>query len=521
MPSTYRLPINPGGGTGGGFDPDLDPDQPSDPVVIQPWNLPSVLNFEMLEGIDETVKNNFTVTIQNYVENHPFDTLNITWSFENENLSNPMELELSGEFVFDETKIMTEARNGGIFNLSLKVKNTAALTEDSYNSTIKIQVKEISTGNLIEEKTIPVVLKVMDPGHITTDITTKDYLFCLDSNIITINTNLGRFVDVFHTIEYKETTYSIKSRFVVFNKVCILDIGKEIQPFVYLSEEEIDSYFSTKKLDMLPAVVGIKISLLDNQYAEILTEEYSDLLFHAGKSSNIPKDNTTIERSLSWNSFLPLVYHYPTENVVFKYKEFEKTYNKQANSQPNHIFQMMFIQKYHFANESGINASFSNGFSSGFATVDSLLNANPLYKYDENYINRIESSYNIKGINFPWQVNSVNIIWMDENNNFNGLCCTGHNETNLEFSHFLNDLPEYFYNKKTGNTKTKKMKLNTGWKLFSETKYVLELIRSNRCWIFGNDPAKRIEAVCITDKIQDSSTLKELNDFTLEFIIDE
>lgn len=510
-------PSNPGTPTDPGLNP--NPDPPIE-LPIRDWNLPEQINFSLVKNQDSTLAQDLVFAFKDYRNLHPIGTLQFVCTFENDQNDNS-EFVLSNSMMLNQIYEYSTLFSGKLKPVNLKFINTNNLNEGVYNGNLKITVIEISTGNLVDDKIIPVKLTVIHYGSITTDIYSKNYLFCLDQNLVDIQSNLGRFVDVAYSIVYKSTTYTLRSRFVVYRGNCTFDVGAEIQPYIFLSEDDINEYFSAKKLDLTPASVTIKISVLNDQYAEILSEEFSDLKFHAGYSKCIPAENTTVERSLTWNSYLPLVFLYPGENVEFKYKDFSKLYNKQEHSAEDHIFQMMFLQKYHFANESGINASFSNGFSAGFATAESLLNANLFYKYDENYINTIISSYIVKGINFPWQTNSVNIIWLNESNIFNGLAFTGHNESNIEFSHFLNDLPEFFYNKKAGNTQTKKMKLNTGWKLLSETKYVLDLMKSNRCWIFGNDPALRIEAVCITDKIQDSSSLKELNEFTLEFIINE
>lgn len=503
------------------LDPGLNPNPNNPPITISYWNLPSILIFDVILGSSETKKQNVAVTINNYLGVYPADSLNITWSYTVANSSNLSQVDMSGEFVFGVTEILTDERYGAIFILGFKIENTQDLAEGVYDFEIQIVVKKISTGDIVETKTIPVALNVKNPGTISTQIDEPQYLFCLDQNIINIESKIGRFVDLIFLITYKQLTYVLKSRHVIFRDVCELNIGKEIQPYVYLSEAEIESFFTTKNLDMKPALVNLKVSIYDEDFNEILFEEFTGLKFHAGKSKNIPEDGSTVERSLSWNTWLPLAYRYPFETVTFKYKEYSKSYNKQANSEEDNIFQMMFIQKYHFANESGISAGFSNGFSSGFATVQALLTANPLYKYDPNYLNLIESAYTIKGINFPWQTNSINVFWLDENNNFNGITFTGHKEKNVEFSHFINDLPVYFKAKKAGYIRTKKMSLNTGWKLLSETEKVLELMASNRCWIFGNDPTKKIEAVCISEKLQEESSMRELNEFTLEFIINE
>lgn len=517
----YGNPIEPPFDPNDPFDPNANGNSVDPPTTIAPWKLPSLISIDMLLGGSSTKKQDVTVTINNYIEDYAVDTLDITWSYSNADAGNLSQMVLSGEFTFGVTTTLTAARYGSIFVLGLKIENTQDLAEGVYDSEIQIVVKEISTGDIVETKTIPVVLNVKNPGTISTNIDEPQYLFCLDENVINIESKMGRFVDLFFTITFKELTYSLKSRHVIYRDLCEVNVGKEIQPYVYLSAAEIESFFTAKNLDMKPALVDLKVSIYDEDFNEILFEEFTSLKFHAGKSKNIPEDGSTVERSLSWNTWLPLAYRYPFETVTFKYKEYSKSYNKQANSEEDNIFQMMFIQKYHFANESGISAGFSNGFSSGFATVQALLTANPLYKYDQNYLNLIESAYTIKGINFPWQTNSINVFWLDENNNFNGITFTGHNEKNVEFSHFINDLPVYFQAKKAGYIRTKKMSLNTGWKLLSETEKVLELMASNRCWIFGDDPTKKIEAVCISEKLQEESSMRELNEFTLEFIINE
>lgn len=346
------------------------------------------------------------------------------------------------------------------------------------------------------------------------------YNFCLDKELfIEITDANAKFVKLKYTISFKGKTYISEFIYSFLNGKCRIEVAKPVQPYIFLTEEEINTFFSELKLDMVPADVTIEIKLQDEEYNDLETFSLT-AKFHAGYSKNIPEDGSVIERSLNYNTFLPLAYRYPTQDVVFNYRERSKTFNKQTVSSELNIFQMMFIQKYHFADDSMIGG-FSSGFSSGFATADAVRNSNPFFRYEEGWINEIVSAYTIKGINFPWQPQSVNIIWLDENNIFQGMTFTGTKTGTRNFTHYLNKASKDFRNRKAGTKTDKDIKINSGWKLLSEIRMFESLISSKRAWIFEDFPENRKEISVFTAKLAEEDDSRELVDFDIEFSIDE
>lgn len=346
------------------------------------------------------------------------------------------------------------------------------------------------------------------------------YNFCLDKDIyLEVTDAVAKFLKIKYTITYKGTTTTAEFLYAIVKNVCRVQIGKPVQPYVYLSEADIDAFFSNLKIDMQPADVAIELKLQNIEYEDLETFTLA-AKFHAGYSSAIPADGSEVVRSLNFNTYLPLAYRFPTQNVDFVYKGKTKTYDKQAQSSALNIFQMMFVQQFHFADDSMVDAGFSSGFSSGFATADAIKNANPFFKYEEGYINRINSAYTIKGVNFPWQRNSLNIIWLNESNIFNSLTFTGDKTASREFTHYINSFSKEFRNRKAGSLSEKKVKINSGWKLASEISLFESLISSTRAWIFDK-PENRKEISVTSTKIMEEDTARELIDFELEFSIDE
>ena len=484
------------------------------------WSLPSALNISFVKGTGLSLDRIINVVVKDFTLTHPPGTLNMEWTYDHDDINNPMIMTLNGDINFNTIYNLDSLMYGKYCILTLNLTNLHLLLPGIHTSNIRIKVRD--AGNtIVDDITIVLTLTVYDAGTITFNVNPLTNNFCLDDLFFEVNSNVAKFAKIRYTIKYKGVTNVVESEFIVFENYCKAPIGREVQPYIYLSESEIAQFFQIYKLDMKPALVDIKITLLDGDFQELVHNEYLEVKFHAGKRRNMPVARSTIERSGSWNTFLPLVYEWQNSHVLFRFKNQIKSFYKQQFSAPENIFQMMFIQKSHFADYSQLVGSFSGGFSGGFSTTQALLNADPLYLYEEAFINYIQCYYRVKVINFPWQVNSVNVFWLDENNNFHGLTFTGKNNKNSEFSHFINNLPSDFSQTKAGSIKRTKIKLNTGWILASEINEVVSLVQANRVWIFGNDPLKRIEAVCISEKLEEDGDDRELYDYTLDFEINE
>lgn len=357
----------------------------------------------------------------------------------------------------------------------------------------------------------------------TTEITNNlsDVInYCLDPLILEITSITAKFLRVKYAIDYKGSIATIEILNGIFNNNLKVDIGKAIQPYIYLSEVDINNYFTNYQLDLSPANVIMTLETLDANYN--LLETFSlTAKFHAGKSNAVPEDGTVINRRLNYNSVLPLVYRYPGENVEYKFQGKSKYFNKQAESSALNIFQMMFFQQYHYADASKNKGGFSAGFSSGFSTDVALENANPLFRYEEGFFNEIISTYSVFGVNFPLELNSQNIIWLDENNFFHGICLTGDEIGEPDYLHFTNPYSVDFRQRKAGTIMTSNLKINTGFMLKSEIPLIDNLIRAQRAWLFKDDISQRLEVVCTSKKIKKIDSSRQLIDFQLDFETNE
>ena len=357
----------------------------------------------------------------------------------------------------------------------------------------------------------------------TTEITTNlnDVVnYCLDPLILEITSSTAKFLRVKYAIDYKGTIENTEILNGIFTNNLKVDIGKPIQPYIYLSENDINNYFTNYQLDMSPANVVITLETLDANY-DLLQTFSLTAKFHAGKSTAVPQDGTVINRRLNYNSVLPLVYLFPGEKVEYIFNGTSKFFNKQTPSSALNIFQMMFFQKYHFADDTKNKGGFSAGFGSGFSTDAALENANPLYRYEEGFFNKIISTYSVFGVNFPLEINSQNIIWLDENNFFHGMCLTGDEVGEPDYIHFMNPYSVDFRQRKAGTIMTSNLKINTGFILKSEIPLIDSLIRAQRAWLFKDDISKRLEVVCNSKKMKKIDSSRQLIDFQLDFETNE
>lgn len=345
--------------------------------------------------------------------------------------------------------------------------------------------------------------------------------YCLDENWIEVNYTDAKFCRFKFTVINSGLEIQDENLFALNKGKYKFNPGKLFQSYTGLSEDQIDTFFTDYHIDVAPSIVRMKIEFLNGSYDFMNSYDFPDLKFHNGRFSAIPADGSEMIRSLSYNTVLPLAYRYSNNPVIFKYRDREISYDKTVVSSENNIFQMLFFQKYHYADASKLPIGFSSGFSSGFATAEAILNANPLYRYKEGFTNLITSDYILRGINFPLQRNSLNIIWLDDNNIFRGTTFCGNEITNREVVNMINEYSVDFTQRKAGSLKTKKIKVNTGWKLKSEIPVIDEILVAKRIWIFTDDISAKRESYCITDKLELQNETKELIEFTLEFVINE
>lgn len=150
-----------------------------------------------------------------------------------------------------------------------------------------------------------------------------------------------------------------------------------------------------------------------------------------------------------------------------------------------------------------------------------MQNANPLFRYDDGFFNKIISTYSIFGVNYPLELNSQNIIWLDENNIFQGMCLTGEEIGEPDYTHFTNPYSVDFRQRKAGTIITSNLKINTGFILKSEIHLVDSLNRAQRAWLFKDDISQRLEVVCLSKKIRKTDSSRQLIEYQLDLETNE
>ncbi|KFC19386.1 hypothetical protein [Chryseobacterium sp. FH1] len=342
--------------------------------------------------------------------------------------------------------------------------------------------------------------------------------FCLDDNFLSFYNSEAIFVNVIYKVEKLGEIYDFESQFALKSGNFKYNPGEDIQAYAVLTDEQIDSFFNNLELDIAPVKVDFKIQFLDGSYNVLEEFEIKDLLFHAGYKSCIPADGSIIERSLNFNSILPFAYFYPTQNIAFDFKGKEVVFDKQKESAPNNIYQLLFSQN---AGQNLIPRAFSDGFSDGFNSKENTY-PEAFYNYEEAYIHHIRSSYDVKAINYPLSMDSYNIMWINESNIFQCLSFSGKKNKSIKLTNFFNEYAKNFRERKAGSLKNTSLKLNLGWSLFSEIPLLKDLSTSKIAWIFENDINEKIEMYCTSEELTIEDSYMELTeDYTLEFELDE
>lgn len=350
---------------------------------------------------------------------------------------------------------------------------------------------------------------------ITTDL--EDISYCLDGHSISVNDATAVFIKVKYTIDFAGETLTPEYSFFLKKGYIQFFPGEHIQPYVTLREAQVSEFLNNFTLDIAPASVSVQIITQDAQYKTLQTFVLS-CKFHAGYSDAIPEDGAEIYRSLSYNSVLPLAYRYPGQNVEFKFKEKTVTLNKQAESASGNIFQIMFFQV-----KGGLMSppQFSDDFGDDFANGDDMWGVAPLPMYEEGYVHEINSSYNVRGINFPFQDSSVNILWLDESNIFRAITLTGKVQGVRSWTHYINQNAKNFRYRKAGATAKRTKTIDSGWKLQSETDLLKSLGTAVRGWMFGDSIADLKEFVFTSEKVTDIDSKEQRISFELEFEVNE
>lgn len=340
---------------------------------------------------------------------------------------------------------------------------------------------------------------------------------CLDGQTIFADFPEARYLKIDYDIVFDGTTWNPSHTFALRNGKVRFKPGEHIQPYVTLTEEQISLFLNNFKLDIAPAAVTITLIFLDVNYNGMGSFQLENLKFHAGKTKAVPAAGTALFRSINYNSALPLAFRFPTQNIVHTFDGTVETINKQTESADGHIFQILFFQQHGF----GLNpGQFSDDFGDDFANGDPEMGKNALPEYKEGFIHNIVSSYTVGAVNFPYELNAWNVMWLDDNNIFNCLPFTGHLEETMELTNFTNPNASDFSTKKVGTIEKNTRSMNTGWLLKTERTLVKSLARSSRAWIFGDNIAEIRELYCKSEKLKSEDTAAQLYNYELEFEID-
>lgn len=484
-------------------------------IINENWifpnaNLSYVKSSQMIDLVVD-----FPIEAKNYKKSNPNDDIYVQFSYtseQNQVIEFVDIFNFTGNFSID--KLYSY---GSILKLKFKDVHTKTLGNLNFNLSILVKKKN-SDGSFTnidsQPYNIPGVLQVQDTaGTVINNLALVN--FANDNLNITGLSSIGYVLQINSTISYQGKTKQITIEELFINGKSIASLQGVFQPYIYLSETQIEEFFTTFKLNIEPAIVTINTVILNNQFEVLQQDNLGTFKFFAGKEKNLYKQNQIIERSMNYNTFLPLAFEYEGQDVKITFNGTEKIINKQLLSTSGKILQLLFSQRSNAFQENKY-PSFSSGFSLGFATSLALENAESFHLYKEAQVNEIESYYKVIGYNFPWQKQAFNIFWIDENNIFRSLPVTGTVNGEKQIKNYLNENAVNINHYKAGNTVKDVRKVNTGFILESETDLVLNLQNSKQAWFFGDNPSERIFCVAVSSKIAHVDTDRELIQYDLD-----
>ena len=378
----------------------------------------------------------------------------------------------------------------------------------------------------VKNRTGAEIFETIETIYIDGNVDITDNAGTITHNLESVNfANDDLFINALSDSAYlleltSEITYQGKTKEVVLEELFLdgkssTNLKGVFQPFIYLTDDQINEFFEEFKLNIEPATVVITAKFLNEKFETLQTTSVGIFSFYAGKKANLFNNGDVINRSLNYNTFLALPYEYQTQDIAISFQGSTKTINKQSLSAPGKILQLLFSQRSHDFKKDK-SPSFSLGFNNGFATENALKNAKSFHLYKEGYVNEISSYYTVKGYNFPWQKHGFNIVWLDENNIFRSLPLTGDMNGEKQIKNYLNENAVNPKNYKAGNTIKDVRKVNTGFILDSETELVINLQKSKHAWFFADDPSQRIFCVAVNAKVSDVDTNRELIQYDLD-----
>lgn len=483
-------------------------------VINENWVFPNAIFKYVKSSFFTDIIEDFILEAKNYKKSNPNDEVYIQFSYTSDQ---SQVIEFVDVFNFtDNFSIEKLYAYGNVLKLKFKNINTKSIGELNYNISIAVKAKTgTNTYTAIETVNIPgKVIISQDAGTITEELESVN--FANDDLLITAISDSAYLLQINLEVNYLGVINKISLEELFVNGTLTCNLKGILQPYIYITDEQIEDFFTNFKTNLEPAIVKINYRFLNERFEEIGNLYHVDpFKFFAGKKENLPKEDEEILRSMNYNTFLPLAYEFKNQNIDITFNEIKKTIDKQALSSNGKILQLLFSQRSNSFNKNKA-ASFSSGFSSGFATEEAYTNAKSIYQYKPGFTNEIESYYKVTGYNFPWQKQAFNLIWLDENNFFRSLPLTGVKTGEKQIKNYLNENAENpkFY--KAGVTVKDVKKVNTGFILNSETDLVINLQKAKKAWFFEDDPSKRIFCVAVNSKIADEDTDREMIQYDLD-----
>lgn len=484
-------------------------------VINENWVFPTA-NFNYVKSsLLKDVIEDFPIEAKNYKKTNPNDDVYVQFSYTSDQ---GQVIEFVDIFNFtDNFPIEKLYAYGSIIKLKFKNVDVKNLGDLNFNFSIIVKKKN-SNGTFTNLDSQP--YNIVGTLNISaTAGTVIDNLgevnFANDDLSITGMSSMGYILQINSTINYQGITKQLTIEELFINGKSEVSLNGIFQPYIYLTDTQINEFFNTYKLNIEPATITINAVILNNKFEVLQQNNLGNFKFFAGKEKNLYKQNQVIERSMNYNTFLPLAFEYQGQDVIIKYDGTEKTINKQALSASGKILQLLFSQRSHAFQENK-SPSFSTGFSSGFANSTALQVAESFHLYKEAEVNEIESYYKVIGYNFPWQKQAFNIFWLDENNFFQSLPCTGTMTGEKQIKSYLNENAVNVNHYKAGNTSKDVRKVNTGFILESEIDLVLNLQNAKQAWFFGDKPEDRIFCVAVNPKVAHVDTDRELIQYDLD-----
>ena len=293
-------------------------------VINEDWVLPNA-NFKYVKssGIVNLIED-FPLESKNYKKSNPTADVYVQFYY---TAGKGQLIEFTDTFNFSDNFSIDKLYAYGNV-LKLKFKNINTKTTGNLDFVVTITVKNRTGAETFE---------TIETIYINGNVDITDNAGTITHNLESVNfANDDLFINALSDSAYlleitSEITYQGKTKEVVLEELFLdgkssTNLKGVFQPFIYLTDNQINEFFEEFKLNIEPATAVITAKFLNEKFETLQTTSVGTFSFFAGKKDNLPKNNDEIVRSMNYNTFLPLPYEYPTQNIKITYNELEKNH---------------------------------------------------------------------------------------------------------------------------------------------------------------------------------------------------